>query len=189
MLSAAGIPCTIVLDAAVGYYIERMDMILVGAEGVVENGGLINQVSPDLIHSPAHGSLGRLVASIMVDWHISNECHGQVGRQALLCPCRKLQICPLVSVEPVRFAKCLQQLKRAFVFHHTGLVKRNRHPCLCVCFGLCLGFRCRVKHGDGHRRQNQRSTQHDHAIGRLHATFIHHTLVHRLGRADTVRCL
>lgn len=44
LLRPAGIPCHLVLDCAVGYYIQKMDMVLVGAEGVVENGGLINQV-------------------------------------------------------------------------------------------------------------------------------------------------
>jgi len=43
-LAAAGIPCHVILDAAVGYFIQRMDLVLVGAEGVVENGGIINQV-------------------------------------------------------------------------------------------------------------------------------------------------
>jgi len=43
-LRAAGIPTTIILDAAVGYVIDKVDMVLVGAEGVVENGGLINQI-------------------------------------------------------------------------------------------------------------------------------------------------
>ncbi|KAF9353843.1 translation initiation factor eIF-2B subunit alpha [Mortierella sp. AD094] len=44
VLRAAGIPTTIILDAAVGYVIDKVDMVLVGAEGVVENGGLINQI-------------------------------------------------------------------------------------------------------------------------------------------------
>lgn len=43
-LKKAGIPAAVILDAAVGFYIQKVDMILVGAEGVVENGGIINQV-------------------------------------------------------------------------------------------------------------------------------------------------
>lgn len=38
-----------ILDAAVGHYIEKVDMVLVGAEGVVENGGIINQIGTYLI--------------------------------------------------------------------------------------------------------------------------------------------
>lgn len=40
----ANIPCTLVLDSAVGYVMERVDLVLVGAEGVVESGGIINLV-------------------------------------------------------------------------------------------------------------------------------------------------
>jgi len=39
-----GISSTLILDAAVGYYMEKVDMVLVGAEGVVENGGIINKI-------------------------------------------------------------------------------------------------------------------------------------------------
>jgi len=40
----AGIPTTIILDSAVGYMMENVDLVLVGAEGVVENGGIINKI-------------------------------------------------------------------------------------------------------------------------------------------------
>lgn len=43
-LSAKGIPVTIILDAAVGYFMESVDLVLVGAEGVVENGGICNKL-------------------------------------------------------------------------------------------------------------------------------------------------
>lgn len=33
-----------ILDAAVGYMMEKVDLVLVGAEGVVESGGIINRV-------------------------------------------------------------------------------------------------------------------------------------------------
>ena len=38
------IPVTVVLDSGVGYVMERVDMVLVGAEGVVESGGVINKL-------------------------------------------------------------------------------------------------------------------------------------------------
>ncbi|XP_062574707.1 translation initiation factor eIF-2B subunit alpha-like [Saccostrea cucullata] len=38
------IPATLILDAAVGYVMEKVDMVLVGAEGVVESGGIINKI-------------------------------------------------------------------------------------------------------------------------------------------------
>ncbi|XP_055742934.1 translation initiation factor eIF-2B subunit alpha-like isoform X3 [Salvelinus fontinalis] len=37
------IPVTVVLDAAVGYIMEKVDLVIVGAEGVVESGGIINK--------------------------------------------------------------------------------------------------------------------------------------------------
>ena len=43
-LKSAGIPATLILDASVGYFIGKIDMVLVGAEGITENGGLISQM-------------------------------------------------------------------------------------------------------------------------------------------------
>jgi translation initiation factor eIF-2B subunit alpha len=40
----AGIPTTVVLDSAVGYVMEKVDLVIVGAEGVVENGGIVNKI-------------------------------------------------------------------------------------------------------------------------------------------------
>ncbi|XP_062557739.1 translation initiation factor eIF-2B subunit alpha [Armigeres subalbatus] len=43
-LEAQGIECTLILDSAVGYVMETVDMVFVGAEGVVESGGIINRL-------------------------------------------------------------------------------------------------------------------------------------------------
>jgi translation initiation factor eIF-2B subunit alpha len=40
----AGIPTSTVLDCAVGAVMDQVDLCLVGAEGVMENGGIINKV-------------------------------------------------------------------------------------------------------------------------------------------------
>lgn len=40
-LTALGIPCTVILDSAVGYVMDRVDVVLVGSEAVVESGGLV----------------------------------------------------------------------------------------------------------------------------------------------------
>ena len=40
----ANIPTTVVLSSAAGYVMERADLVVVGAEGVVENGGVINNM-------------------------------------------------------------------------------------------------------------------------------------------------
>lgn len=38
------IPVTLVLDSAVGFIMDKVDMVIVGAEGVVESGGIINKL-------------------------------------------------------------------------------------------------------------------------------------------------
>lgn len=43
-LKKEGIECTLIQDAAIGYIMESIDIVLVGAEGVVESGGIINRV-------------------------------------------------------------------------------------------------------------------------------------------------
>lgn len=42
LMKEQNIPCTIIPDAAIGYVMETVDMVIVGAEGVVENGGVVN---------------------------------------------------------------------------------------------------------------------------------------------------
>jgi len=44
ILQQHGVPASVILDSAVGHYIGMADMVLVGAEGVVENGGVVNQI-------------------------------------------------------------------------------------------------------------------------------------------------
>ncbi|KAJ3404826.1 hypothetical protein HDU80_002288 [Chytriomyces hyalinus] len=43
-LSKLNVPVKLVPDSAVGFVMEKVDLVLVGAEAVVENGGLINQM-------------------------------------------------------------------------------------------------------------------------------------------------
>jgi hypothetical protein len=49
MLTQAGIPSTVVLDSAIAYVMDKVDMVLVGSEAVVESGGLINAVGSNQI--------------------------------------------------------------------------------------------------------------------------------------------
>jgi len=44
IFAEAGIPTTVVLDSAMAYFMERADLVIVGAEGVMENGGIINKI-------------------------------------------------------------------------------------------------------------------------------------------------
>ncbi|XP_059850524.1 translation initiation factor eIF-2B subunit alpha isoform X2 [Hypanus sabinus] len=43
-LRKLNIPVTVILDASVGCIMEKVDLLLVGAEGVVESGGIINKI-------------------------------------------------------------------------------------------------------------------------------------------------
>jgi len=43
-LKKDGIKSTLIIDAAIGYIMEKVDIVLVGAEGVAESGGIINKV-------------------------------------------------------------------------------------------------------------------------------------------------
>eukprot|EP01027_Heterolobosea_sp_BB2_P014308 GEZU01020568.1.p1 GENE.GEZU01020568.1~~GEZU01020568.1.p1 ORF type:complete len:339 (+),score=82.67 GEZU01020568.1:66-1019(+) len=44
VLQNAGIPVTLILDSAVANMMSKVDFVLVGAEGVVESGGIINKI-------------------------------------------------------------------------------------------------------------------------------------------------
>jgi hypothetical protein len=46
LYSAAGIPVAVISDATVASVMERVDLALVGAEAVVESGGIINRTGP-----------------------------------------------------------------------------------------------------------------------------------------------
>lgn len=48
-LKSIGINCTLVLDSSVGLLIEKIDFVLLGAEGVVESGGIINKIGTTTI--------------------------------------------------------------------------------------------------------------------------------------------
>ncbi|KAJ1562008.1 translation initiation factor eIF-2B subunit alpha [Cladochytrium tenue] len=55
-LKRNGIPVCLIPDSAVGLIMEQVDMVLVGAEGVVESGGLINQLGTYQIAVVANAS-------------------------------------------------------------------------------------------------------------------------------------
>lgn len=44
LLTKAGIKNQLIVDASIGIYIEKIDMVIVGAEGVCESGGILNKV-------------------------------------------------------------------------------------------------------------------------------------------------
>lgn len=61
------ISCTVILDSAVGYIMESVDLVLVGAEGVVESGGIINKVFTSFSQIKSH-----LTEHSKIDWNVRN---------------------------------------------------------------------------------------------------------------------
>ena len=100
MLSKEGVNVTLILDASMGYIMEQIDLVLVGAEGVCVSGGIINKVSVSfqfsislLSFSASRLSCNHSNSSIFIfisDRHLStcNSC--QNFKQAILCSRRKL---------------------------------------------------------------------------------------------------
>ena len=56
-LDCIGVPSILVLDASVGYILEQVDLVLVGAEGVVESGGIVNAVHEEKLLAIVVGQL------------------------------------------------------------------------------------------------------------------------------------
>lgn len=48
------VPVKLILDSAVAYTMDEVDMVLVGADGVVESGGIINVIGTYQIAIVAH---------------------------------------------------------------------------------------------------------------------------------------
>ncbi|KAK9470065.1 uncharacterized protein V1510DRAFT_424098 [Dipodascopsis tothii] len=56
ILRAHGIPCQVIVDAAVGWAIQKVDKVFVGAEGVAESGGVINRIGTYQVATLAKGA-------------------------------------------------------------------------------------------------------------------------------------
>nr|CAD1832278.1 unnamed protein product [Ananas comosus var. bracteatus] len=53
-LSALGVPVKLLIDSAVAYAMDEVDMVFVGADGIVESGGIINMMGTYQIALVAH---------------------------------------------------------------------------------------------------------------------------------------
>lgn len=61
---------------------EKVDLVIVGAAGVVESGGIINKVS---CMGLCHHHSSTVVDTITTpDWHLPNSCDGQSIEQTIL---------------------------------------------------------------------------------------------------------
>lgn len=80
-LVLAGIPVTLILDSGVAYMMETVDMVLVGAEGVVESGGIINMLGTyqtALVASSMKKPVYVAAESYKVCMMVTNLCHCKV---------------------------------------------------------------------------------------------------------------
>lgn len=79
ILTAKGIPCTVVLDSAVGYIMERVDLVLVGSEAVVESGVSLLPSSRIKLTNKGPGILS---------WYIPSRTRRQSAPKTILRPSR-----------------------------------------------------------------------------------------------------
>mgnify|MGYP000862246626 FL=1 len=55
-LSAAGVPCTLIIDSAVRWAMKDMDAVFVGADTICSNGAVINKIGTSQVAMAAHDS-------------------------------------------------------------------------------------------------------------------------------------
>nr|CAB3465940.1 unnamed protein product [Digitaria exilis] len=76
-LAALGIPVKVLIDSAVAYSMDEVDMVFVGADGVVESGGIINMMGTYQIALVAH-SMNKPVyvaaESYKFNWYWDAKC-------------------------------------------------------------------------------------------------------------------
>lgn len=86
-----GIPCTVVLDSAIAHVMEQVDLVIVGAEGVVENGGIVNKLGTYTLAISAK-ELGK-------PFYVAAESY----KFARLYPLNQSDLPELPSLEPLAF--------------------------------------------------------------------------------------
>ncbi|CAH2006304.1 unnamed protein product [Acanthoscelides obtectus] len=103
-LQAEGIPCTLILDSAVGYIMEQVHFIMVGAEGVVESGGIVNKV---IKKKRTRNALVTFCFSAFSFFSGGKLYYGsmcQRNEKAFLCAYRKFQVFKIISFRTTRSA-------------------------------------------------------------------------------------
>ena len=68
-LRSCGIPCTVILDSAVGYVMGEVHCVMLGAEGVAESGGIINKVG--ILYYSKYFNKNKHNIALNVQGHIS----------------------------------------------------------------------------------------------------------------------
>ncbi|XP_061656189.1 translation initiation factor eIF-2B subunit alpha isoform X1 [Phyllopteryx taeniolatus] len=103
------VPVTVILDAAVGYVLEKVDQVIVGAEGVVESGGIINKVSLLVcLFVCLFACLQNSSPPAGTDRHLPDGGVRQSPQQALLRGGRELQVRAPLPAQPAGRARQVQ---------------------------------------------------------------------------------
>ena len=84
-LRSCGIPCTVILDSAVGYVMGEVHCVMLGAEGVAESGGIINKVgifyylkySNGNKHDIMFEGIYQYIFTFTSDWNLYNSAMRQ----------------------------------------------------------------------------------------------------------------
>ena len=84
-LQSCGIPCTVILDSAVGYIMGQVDSVMFGAEGVVESGGIINKVNLEQRIMHMLKILGNSILVKTVNPDLKRNFYFSLGRTRLRC--------------------------------------------------------------------------------------------------------
>lgn len=71
ILTRAGIPCTLVLDSAAAVAMSRCTLVMVGAEGVAESGGVINAVGSVNDFLPVSAGCNELICKMHRSWSLA----------------------------------------------------------------------------------------------------------------------
>lgn len=103
-LSKLGVSCTLILDSAMGYVMEQVDMVMVGAEGVAESGGVINKVLQSRTSLP-HNDIVNSYRLLVVGWHVYDGHVRQRSEETFLRTNGELQIFKNISFKSSRLTK------------------------------------------------------------------------------------
>lgn len=118
-LTQLGISCTAILDSAMGYVMEKVDMVMVGAEGVAESGGVINKVYNHLTWKFLWSKSS--FSNFYTDRHLYNGYMCERDEETILRVDRKFQIFENLSFEsggPTQWIQGkLEKIHIAFLVH------------------------------------------------------------------------
>ncbi|KAA1131019.1 translation initiation factor eIF-2B subunit alpha, variant 2 [Puccinia graminis f. sp. tritici] len=115
ILEQFGIPCVVVLDSAVAYAMAKVDLVLVGAEAVLEDGGLINYIgcyqmaiAAKAHHKPFYALTERYGHSVLIAAQMGLHNRSvpypekKMMLMCLVCPKQQLQISATIPALPIR---------------------------------------------------------------------------------------